>query len=596
MNQAPVVPPKQLRSSDLIAPESSFRVRAGPGAGKTYWLVEHIKNVLQRGKRVGPASLVGCISYTEVAAAEILKRLGDAADRVDVSTIHSFLYRVVVRPYLHMLKAGNGQPLVNMAYLDGHDKHYPSIGRFRGHAKSRKSQIFLNASHGDDRVMRCLNKLAWRIVDSGWELSARTEKPPMNLPVEDLLAYKQSFWAQGTIHHDDVLYFAHRLLSEHPTLREFLSSRYPYLFVDEFQDTTPAQTQIIEWLAAQGTIVGVIGDPEQSIYEFTGAKPQDFDELKIDNCADYEIRGNRRSSQPIVDVLNLVRRDGLQQESLVSTTPPVVTLYAGFQKEVLVAIDKMRTADWSHAVLFRANHAVRMARLGTSMDGAGDLWERLSSEESDLVRQRFIRSFAEAHAYAQFRKIGDAIGTLSKGLRRLVQKGSPPLIEPYARHLALTLIEHLLRNYSAASEESLLKVYSGILETLASTVPRVTLSKYGKGKAREFAESVRYADLVATAEVADVCHEARTIHSAKGAEFDSVVVWLEPENLKRLLHKASATKGNCSGNEDEERRILYVAMSRARRRLILGAEGPLSKADLAVAKALKIDVIEIVSG
>jgi len=79
--------------SALIDIEHHFRVSAGPGAGKTHWLVEHIRNVLHRSNRLGKTRKIACITYTNIAVETILSRLGTSVDRVEVSTIHSFLYK-----------------------------------------------------------------------------------------------------------------------------------------------------------------------------------------------------------------------------------------------------------------------------------------------------------------------------------------------------------------------------------------------------------------------------------------------------------------------------------------------------------------------
>ena len=121
---------RQIASDGLLDNvDTPFRVRAGPGAGKTTWLVHHIKNVLKRSMRLTGASRIACISYTNVAAEEIVKGLGFAADRVEVSTIHSFLYRNVVKPNLRLLKKEDDTALVNYALVDGHDEHRPSYPR-----------------------------------------------------------------------------------------------------------------------------------------------------------------------------------------------------------------------------------------------------------------------------------------------------------------------------------------------------------------------------------------------------------------------------------------------------------------------------------
>ena len=68
---------------------------------------------------------------------------------------------------------------------------------------------------------------------------------------ENLILYKSLYWQDGIIDHEDVLYFAQRVLEEYETVVEFLSARFRYLFIDEFQDTHPAQTKMVEKLASK---------------------------------------------------------------------------------------------------------------------------------------------------------------------------------------------------------------------------------------------------------------------------------------------------------------------------------------------------------
>ena len=84
--------------------ERHFRVFAGPGAGKTHWLIKHVKNVVKRSKRLGLTRKIACITYTNSGVDEIQGRLKQSAERVEVATIHSFLYMNVVKPYGLLLK------------------------------------------------------------------------------------------------------------------------------------------------------------------------------------------------------------------------------------------------------------------------------------------------------------------------------------------------------------------------------------------------------------------------------------------------------------------------------------------------------------
>lgn len=101
----------KLINSDYIIDkiDKHFKVVAGPGAGKTYWLINHIRNVLNRSNKLNSVSKIACITYTNVAVEEIMERLKLTSNRVEVSTIHSFLYKNIIKPYVHMLKDGEGR-------------------------------------------------------------------------------------------------------------------------------------------------------------------------------------------------------------------------------------------------------------------------------------------------------------------------------------------------------------------------------------------------------------------------------------------------------------------------------------------------------
>lgn len=91
----------QINAESSVPIEQHFKVSAGPGAGKTRWLVNHIKNILHHSTRLGKTRKIVCITYTNVAIEIILNRLGETAERIEVSTIHSFLYRHVINLLAH---------------------------------------------------------------------------------------------------------------------------------------------------------------------------------------------------------------------------------------------------------------------------------------------------------------------------------------------------------------------------------------------------------------------------------------------------------------------------------------------------------------
>ena len=91
----------QITSDTIIKNiDQHFKVSAGPGAGKTHWLINHLKNVLYHSNKLGRNKKIACITYTNNAVETILSRLGNCTDKVEVSTIHSFLYKNIVKPYI----------------------------------------------------------------------------------------------------------------------------------------------------------------------------------------------------------------------------------------------------------------------------------------------------------------------------------------------------------------------------------------------------------------------------------------------------------------------------------------------------------------
>lgn len=570
---------RDIESDTLLEDvEHHFRVWAGPGAGKTHWLVGHIKNALHKTERITPASRLACISYTNVAVNEIRKRLEAAADRVDTSTIHSFLYRNVVKPYLHLLEDGRGRSLVNYADVDGHYEHRPSKGKVKDWLDAVGNRSWTLLIKDWPALSKCLQKLIWtRSEHTGcWSLDLlpKTARPKY-FPTTKLNDYKPFYWKDGTIDHEDVLYFAHRILEEHPLIREFLSARFPYIFVDEFQDTNPVQTQVVKWLAESGSVVGVIGDPEQSIYGFLGARRDDFVGFSLPGLTKYRIKGNRRSTSPIVDLLNRVRTDEFAQSPLREIDGVLVRTVAGEPVGVIVgeparAIDHARNhlLDGTELhVLARYNDDVARLRTQTGAP-PGDTWARF--QETDYMRARFFEHLVTGVEAARVGSFTPALKELLRVLRVRNGQVHKPLRCQHAVHqlqvrgIAVSLLNTMLTEYAHIGSSTLMDVYSQVNSALDLLVPGLSLTGVRPGKFKEFAEATSYNDLAASIRLPDETRTVRTMHSAKGAQFANVLVWLGEGTESRLGHIL-----NAHNPQDEERRVTYVALSRAQDRLVL---------------------------
>jgi DNA helicase-2/ATP-dependent DNA helicase PcrA len=231
----------------------------------------------------------------------------------------------------------DNRPLINTALLDGHDEHHPNYQHISAWLADHKLQSLLAFRKEEGELLRKhLATIHWVQAQRPEEWSLRLRKEyglskatKAKLTPAAMLDYKRLYWSEGIIDHEDVLYFAYRILHDRPLVRECLSARFPFIFVDEFQDTVPAQTAIVRWFAAEGTTVVVIGDAEQSIFEFAGATPSHFSAFTLPQLEHHEIHQNRRSTKEIIGLLNHVRRNGLVQECHRNVHGEPITLLVG---------------------------------------------------------------------------------------------------------------------------------------------------------------------------------------------------------------------------------------------------------------------------
>jgi DNA helicase-2/ATP-dependent DNA helicase PcrA len=257
--------PITITAEDRITDiESHFKLSAGPGAGKTRWLTNHIRHVIKNSARLGNARKIACITFTNIAADTILGRLGPQVQRTEVSTIHSFLYRNLVKPFAFLIPSEHE---LRLDLLDGHDAIIVGKGMIY-RWKQESGQMWLT---DDEKILEALSDLAWQF-DEGGNLVARTRKVvrsrlgKYNIKTDSYLQFKKIYWRRGLLAHDDVLYFSHLMIANNPRLLDIIRAKFPYVFIDEFQDTNPIQTFLLKKIAEKESVVGVIGDVAQSSY------------------------------------------------------------------------------------------------------------------------------------------------------------------------------------------------------------------------------------------------------------------------------------------------------------------------------------------
>lgn len=249
-----------------------FLLSGGAGSGKTYTLVEVLREII----RENPSNKVACITYTNAAVKEIERRV--ANDNLRVSTIHDFLwdcighFQTVLKPALiKLINDGIITRSVNME-LPLPDDFYEHVEEFKGIQYKEYCRV-----------------------------------------------------SDGIISHDEVLILAEYMFSTYPKLCEIVKGTYPFIMVDEYQDTNPLVVKILleDIFAKDGhkCIIGFFGDAMQSIYDDGVGN---LDMYKAPDGKVYEVKKeqNRRNPRFVIELANKIRTDGLVQRPSGDVTAP----------------------------------------------------------------------------------------------------------------------------------------------------------------------------------------------------------------------------------------------------------------------------------
>lgn len=586
-----------ITSKDSIPIEKTFKVEAGPGAGKTDFLVNHIKNVVQNSKRLFCTRKIACITYTNTGVETILSRLGkNVSEKVEVSTIHSFLYRNIVKPYAAFIPK---EYKLKYSLLNGHDDLFvngekirkwisnPSFDSLKN--PNSKNQLLkipeqFNALKNWILSMQCTyeNGIAKFYCNSGKALYIKDKvtigitKGNLDVLSEKLLDLKKLYWAEGKIDHNDVLFFSVVLIDKYPFILEVLRAKFPYIFLDEYQDTSPIQAYIIDKIKEKETIVGVIGDKAQSIFSFQGANPSLFESFNADSDCQFKIVQNHRSTKEIVDFLNIIRKD-IEQEPVNGKSGNKIYIVIGdrvaaYQKSLKMCTDT--TMAETITSLSRENiisNAMKKDIDNSDIDGnIFNIFKEVDSSGNGS-RRRYIERTIRSVELARNGRFKEAV----KYLEYVFNTNENP------KKKALYTLSILLSKYSLYSNGNLMKFYD-----LAVPLSDEKISAFREGKAKSFYEATDYQSLAICVNIPEDKSKHITIHKSKGSEFKNVLV-LGNDSIKQILLNPNLEK-------NEEHRISYVAFSRARNKLFIQFDvGCLSLEDEKILKK-KFNMLDII--
>lgn len=558
-----------IKSDELIPINEHFRIVAGPGAGKTTFLVNHIKNLHKNSKLLSPIRKVACITYTNSGVGSINSKLGTEFNLMEISTIHSFLYRHVIKPYGGFLDDEYGLDISKVA---GHNDHYVERGKVKqwieGHPRSEElnppntpKQLFTFRYFQLEKWLKALryemleNNKFILTAPSNKSLAKDSKGNKSSLSQDcveilqsDVLNYKKLYWQEGKLDHDDILFFSFKLIDKYPFILQILHAKFPYFLIDEFQDSHPLQVELIKRIGQTKTKVGIIGDQAQAIYAFQGADPKQLKEFTLPGIKEYKIKDNHRSKEKIVTVLNHIREDIKQKSHVGKGEKPEIFVgdrHWAYDETQVVCGNELK-------VLYRRNEEVSTMRKKVDYADANlDFLDEFRTKDNS-PRGRTILDCVEAVKLAKVRRFDKAVNKMKYSLRKIYDD---PLLY---RGKALNGLGILLKKYELYADAPLLTFYELVQSAFGLTFsglrpnagPHLLYSKY------------TYKDLAICVEAQSYEGEHITIHKSKGAGFENVLLILGDEKNIDFLIKPDLAN-------EAEHRVYYVALSRAKKRLFI---------------------------
>jgi DNA helicase II / ATP-dependent DNA helicase PcrA len=586
-------------------------ILAGAGSGKTRVITHRIAHLIG-AHGVAPWQILA-LTFTNKAAEEMRRRveklLGASSQDIWVSTFHAACARLLRRDIEHL-----GRHARSFGILDTADQS----------ALIKECLRELNISpdrYAPQAIAGRISRLKSQLITA--EQFARGGG--QNFGLEEAVRrvyqlYQKKLVEQNALDFDDLLMQTGQLFDEVPEVLTYYQQKFRHILVDEYQDTNHAQYRIIRLLAAEHRNLCVVGDDDQSIYAWRGADISNILSFERDypECVVVKLEENYRSTKTILEAAGKVidkntERKGKNLWTQRETGEKLTYIEAAdeTQEAALIChmIDRLRlSAGWDFrdvAIFYRTNaqsraieDALRMANIPYQIVGGLKFYER--KEVKDLLA--YLRLMVNPRDSVSLRRIinvpprGIGKVTVDKIAAHAEMRGIP-LYDAVGEALATGLISGAagvkVRQFFALAEELRgLAATSSVAELIRELIRRTNfLEQYGTTgedemrrqniqevitAADDFAERAHDTSLVSfldqTALIADqdtLIDDAgrvvlMTLHTSKGLEFPVVFVSGMEDGIfphRRAFEDASEL--------EEERRLCYVGMTRAKDRLIL---------------------------
>lgn len=592
--------------------EGPLLILAGAGSGKTRVLTHRAAYLIEE-KGVAPWNIMA-ITFTNKAAAEMRERInnivGFGADQIWVSTFHTTCVRIL-RRHIEFLGYDN-----RFTIYDADDQKNlikDIVKRMNLDSKFYKERVVAG------KISSCKNEL----VTPERYLKITTGDIRENTIAKIYVEYQKQLKKNNALDFDDLIVKTVELFKQFPDVLDYYQERFRYIMVDEYQDTNTAQFQLIRLLAAKYKNLCVVGDDDQSIYKFRGANITNILQFEkyFENARVIKLEQNYRSSKNILAAANAVisNNEGRKEKTLwcdndEGTKIDLFQAEDGYDEAFMVAKEirkKVNEGEYNYndfACLYRTNAQSRaleekllLSNVPYKIIGGQNFYQRkeikdilcylktVNNSTDDIAVARIINvpkrgigatSIGKAQSYAVEHEIN-----LYNALELAYM--NPELKRASAKIKKFTDFIEELREFSG--EHTIKELVDKIIED-TGYVTELVLENTDESRSRienidelinkvvEYEETTNEPNLAEFLEevalVADIDNleddsnyvVLMTIHSAKGLEFPNVFLCGMEEGL---FPGMSAMLAEDKSEIEEERRLCYVAITRAKENLTI---------------------------
>lgn len=527
-----------------------FVVRACPGSGKTFCVSARLARLILGWQKEYEG--IAAVSFTNVAWQEIEKKYSEEfqlGDRISfphfLGTIDSFINKYIFLPYGHLVLKCKGRPTL--------------VGEPHGiwTGKYFSDSLFDNISYKIDGSFYAIND---RVMPPNWVDNVNITRSKKNIN-------KGGFATQS-----DANYFAMKILEGFPQIAKAVAFRFPYLIVDEAQDTSEIQMRIIDLLIANGlNEVMLVGDPDQAIFEWNDARPDLLNQKFNDWANSIVLNESRRSSQIICNAtFNISSLEevstAVSEEVKNFEHNPRVILYSDNLPQIVTDFIEecnqigIAVSEETVAVIYRSKNLINEITGIPEVPFGSSPWTTHDNYTKDFAKGKFL--YDNGDFKGGFKAIEKA---LLKQIRNL-PFCSEDTVEEMIRKIGFISFKSQIFgfiNLLPKTDTTLGNWVNATNQILTEKQLKFQLSITNAGKNYTFQQVF----LNESEKVADRNYRLGTVHSVKGETFDATLLILKTKGIGKAYK--TILNQNVSISDSEELRIAYVGITRPRKILVI---------------------------